>query len=321
MSDNFDLRVIRSSVARDAEPEGLAEYLARRFTYRNVSAWRERIAAGELSLNNIVADLAAQVSPGDTLEYRPGDLTEPEVDENVRILHESAAFLVVAKPAGLPAHPAGPYFRNTLWHILSRKYGKIHLVSRLDRETSGLLIAARTPETIRFFEHSRLRIAKTYHALVHGDFAAPRRAAGSLVPDTESVVHKKRRFIEGETEGEWAETYLKPLRRFGAFTLVEARPETGRLHQIRATLHGLGFPVVGDKMYGVDAALFLKFRAGTLDENDARRLILPFQALHSAALRFPDPENGEELSFALPENGWLLQLAEKKLYSPEEELC
>ena len=125
------------------------------------------------------------------------------------------------------------------------------------------------------------------------------RSAGWLSPDPRSAIRKKRRFAPAAAGSpapaqgaEWAETVFTRASVRDGFSVVTAQPRTGRLHQIRATLLSLGYPVVGDKLYGVDETLFLRFCTEALTEEDRRRLRLPRQALHAGYLRFHHPRFG-----------------------------
>jgi len=100
----------------------------------------------------------------------PRGLEEPPVDLNYSIIYEDEHILVINKSGDLPCHPAGPFFKHTLWHHVSERYGKIYLINRLDRETSGLLIAARSPEDVGKFSKQTAAMEKEYRALVFGDF-------------------------------------------------------------------------------------------------------------------------------------------------------
>ncbi|MBQ6351830.1 MAG: RluA family pseudouridine synthase, partial [Lentisphaeria bacterium] len=145
----------------------------------------------------------------------------------------------------------------------------------------------------------------TYLVLVHGDFRREVDATGFLIADTHSAVHKKRRFVtalpEGAANVENCRTLLSPAGvPAPGFSLVRARLFTGRMHQIRATMCSLGYPVVGDKLYGRDERLFLKIRDGEFTDGDKRLLVLPRQALHSAELEFNHPVTGERMTFRSP---------------------
>jgi 23S rRNA pseudouridine955/2504/2580 synthase/23S rRNA pseudouridine1911/1915/1917 synthase len=131
-------------------------------------------------------------------------------------------------------------------------------------------------------------------------------ACGWLVQDRRSTVRKKRRFIPApatEPGAESCRTLLTGMKCWqtpdGPLSLVEARLLTGRTHQIRASLFSLGFPVVGDKLYGLDDGIFLRFMDDGLTPEDIRRLVLPYQALHCASLEFQGPD-GEGLALSAP---------------------
>lgn len=304
--DSLERRVIRSSIDWSGAGLTLEQFLAGRFTYRSLEEWRERIRTGEILLNGILAEPDQRLELHDSVEYFPGDLPEPEADLNYRIAYEDETLMVIDKPGNLCVHPSGPFFRHTLWHLLSTRFGEIHLVNRLDRETSGLLIVAKNSAAAAKLGRRGWPVRKEYLALVSGRFEQEVDAAGFLVPDTESVVRKKRRFVAGErppagaVHPESARTLLAPEEIGERFSLVRATPVTGRLHQIRATLFSLGFPLVGDKLYGVDERFFLKLRSGELTEADREKLILPRQALHSTLLEFRHPVSGETITVKSP---------------------
>ena len=241
----------------------------------------------------------------DLIEYLPRELPEPKADLNYHTLYEDDDLLVVDKPGNLCMHPSGPFFRHTLWHLLCSRYGDIHFINRLDRETSGALLAAKTKTAAARLQKPGADIAKTYLVLVEGDFPPEIDAKGFLIADTLSAVHKKRRFVTelptGAANAESCRTLLRGAETPApGFSLVRARLFTGRMHQIRATVYSLGYPVVGDKLYGPDERLFLKIRDGELTDADRERLILPRQALHSAELEFNHPRTGERMKFTAP---------------------
>ena len=295
-------RIIRTAADWSSAGLPLADMLAGRFTYRSREEWCQRITSGEITLNGKSVAPETVLALHDVIEYRPGDIVEPPADLNYRIVAESDTFLVIDKPGNLCMHPAGPFFKHTLWHLLCSRYGEIHFINRLDRETGGLLLAAKDARTAAAFAKQRNVSAKTYQVIVHGDFPDTLEARGFLLR-AGGVIRKKRCFVREMPAAppfESAETTFTCLKRGGGFSFVRAQLGTGRMHQIRATLCSLGYPVAGDKLYGVNENFYLKQRSEELTASDREQLIFSRQALHSCELEFTDPATGELCRFTAP---------------------
>ena len=301
-ADSLARRKVRSTVDWSCCGQTLIGFLVSRFPYRDEAGWRAVIAAGEITVNDSSAEPGRRLAMHDVIAYHPAELPEPPADMNWSAVWEDEKLLVIDKPGNLCVHPAGPFFKHTLWHMLCAKYGDIHFINRLDRETSGLMIAARDKETASRFAARSLIEKKVYSVMVHGRFDAPLRAAGFLSKDCSSVIRKKRRFTREAPEGpcESAETFFEPLGRSGDFSLLRATLGTGRMHQIRATLSSLGYPVVGDKLYGLDEKFYLRQKTDELTAEDREKLVLPRQALHASELVFRHPVTGETMRFSSP---------------------
>jgi RluA family pseudouridine synthase len=288
----------------------LLDLLAERFTYLARDEWSRLVDSGDIRVNGQNAARLQILVEGDRIDFSVPEVEEPAVATDYRLLYADEALLAVDKPADLPCHPGGKFFRHTLWAFLLRDLGvdKLYFVNRLDRETSGIVLVARTALAARICGRPARRQAmvKEYLAVVEGHLAAPVHARGWLLDDTTSALRKKQRFIAEPTGGDApagalrAETWFEPLRQAGALSLLRARLGTGRTHQIRATLLALGLPLVGDKVYGRDELLYVRFIEKTLSDNDRQILRLNRQALHSCRLRLLHPLTDAVLDITSP---------------------
>lgn len=275
----------------------LIDFLAARFTYHSREEWSRLIADG-----SVTAPDFRRLSVGDVICYTPKDIPEPPVDFSCRILHEDDLIAVVSKSGDLPCHPGGRYFNHTLWALLKEKHGISDpiFVNRLDRETSGIMLIAKTVEAEKNLrsQFASNRVNKTYTAFVSGVVSEPGRAVGNLGTDPDSLIRKKQKFT-AEPNGT-SETAWEPVAVHGDITELKVHPKTGRLHQIRATLLACGLPIIGDKLYGADETLFLRFCQSTLTEADRAVLRISRQALHAAELSFRHPAFGRPVTFTAP---------------------
>jgi 23S rRNA pseudouridine1911/1915/1917 synthase len=244
---------------------------------------------------------AASVRAGETILLRRPAPIEPEVPRRFDILYEDASVLVIDKPAGLPMHTTAKFWRNTLTALLRERYPDeaMEVAHRIDRETSGVLVIARGHEVASFLTQAfaRRAVDKTYLALVKGHPPDAGRIDRPIkLLDTPTHV-----MMGPAADGLAAVTGYRVLQRFADHALCEAKPETGRQHQIRVHFQSLGHPIVGDKLYGASEALFMR----ACDEGVTPELLaafdgLPRHALHAHRLTFPHPESRQPLTVESP---------------------
>ena len=296
-------RIVRTAIG-EGVTGSLYDYLCRRFTYHSGERWRELLSEGRILIDGAAADGGETLHEGMVLEYTPRPQEEPEVSFDARLIFVDNDYVVIDKPANLPCHPAGCFFNNTLWALLRQglvdgipPMDEIHFVSRLDRETSGIVLVARTAKAAaKATKLLRSESAvKIYSVLVEDDFPERLDAYGWIYNENDAKISKKRLFSFDKPADdasivklETAKTSFELIGSGNGMSLLKATLGTGRTHQIRATLSSLGFPVVGDKIYGVDETIFLRFLSHSMTDDDIRRLRLPRQALHATELAFGD---------------------------------
>lgn len=303
-------RRVIAFVTVEESGSALIELLVGRYRFKNREQWLSVIAAQEVFVNGCIADVLHRVCCGDEVLYEAPESPEPSVDKEFSVLFEDDQILVLNKPGNLPCHPSGCYHENTLLYQIKERLGltHLHLINRLDRETSGVILAAKTEAAARNLSDQFLyrRVKKTYSVVVEGCFPDELDAAGWLIRDENSPVRKKRCFVKGALDckpceaAEWAWSCFEKVQSYSELSLVAVQPQTGRLHQIRATLCSLGFPVVGDKIYGVDDHLFIQFINDQISDLDQIRLRMNRQALHASALEVRHPVTGGAVVFTAP---------------------
>jgi len=232
----------------------------------------------------------------------------------VNVIHQDEELLIINKPADLVCHPtkAGAY--SSLIGRVRLHLGpaaRPHLVNRLDRETSGVVVVALQDNTARALRRvwETRQVEKEYLAIVCGHVLEDHgRINAKLGKDERSPVAIKDCV---RPDGAEADTEFWVEKRFaraeGPFTLLKVVPHTGRKHQIRIHLAYMGHPIVGDKLYGGNEELYLALVEKRLTPEDRRSLLLPYHALHAAAVRFPWRDR--LLRFAAAPEPWFLRFA------------
>jgi 23S rRNA pseudouridine1911/1915/1917 synthase len=300
--------------ARDAR-QRLDKFLAGRLTHLSRSRLQALIKAGHVArAGATLSEPGTRVNEGDVFRVAipPPEPAVPEAEAiALRIVFEDADLVVIDKPAGLIVHPGAGAPAGTLVNALIAHCGdslsgiggvkRPGIVHRLDKDTSGLLVAAKNDAAHRdlarqFASHGRDGgLERAYLALVWG--VPERRQATISAPLARSTANRLKRAVAARG-GKEAVTHYKVLRAFGdVAALVECRLETGRTHQIRVHMAHIGHPLMGDMVYGAG----FKTRAAKLSQKARAALdALGRQALHAALLGFTHPATGEKLRFEAP---------------------
>jgi RluA family pseudouridine synthase len=224
---------------------------------------------------------------------------------DIQILYCDSALLVVNKPSGLSTLPDG--YDPSLPHVksvLERQAGKLWVVHRLDKETSGVLLFAFSADAHRSLntQFEQHQVLKLYHALVRGDPVWQERSINlPLQPNGD----RRHRTVIDHDKGKSALTNLKVVERFGQFCLVAAVPQTGRTHQIRAHLSSEGLTIVGDKLYGdKKLAAITDLEAQFKQNMNEVEQFITGMGLHARSLEFTHPVSGQRLKFEAPYPTW-----------------
>ena len=260
--------------------------------------WQAEFARGRIvSLEQRPMVAEQIVRAGQRYQHLFPNVTEPEVNGTVEILHEDEALIVVNKPAPLPMHAGGRFYLNTLQHILNAAYHPQtpHPAHRLDANTTGLVLVARSRTFANELQSqfAQGRVKKYYLARVPGQLPADEFSCDAPI-STDAGEHCSRT-VDLEN-GQVARTDFRVLQHFNDGTsLLEARPLTGRTNQIRVHLWHLGFPVCGDTIY-----LFGK----QLSRTQTMAVTDPPLCLHAARVSFLHPLSLKPVEFAAPLPAW-----------------
>lgn len=289
-------------VEQTLHAERLDTFLRSRLADVSRGTIQRLLAEGHITVNGKPAKPTHHPHHGETIEIRwpeakPAEAQPEEIP--LHILHEDADLVVVNKPAGLVVHPAAGHDEHTLVNaLLHHCEGQLSgiggvarpgIVHRLDKDTSGCLVVAKNDKAhLALAEQFAGRsLEKIYHAILCGNLTPDKGEIDAAIARHE--VHRKR--MTANQKGRAARTSFRVLERLREVTLVEATIHTGRTHQIRVHFQHLGFPVVGDDVYGSKANKKLK---------ESRGVTAPRQMLHAYQLTFVHPKSGRPKTFTAP---------------------
>jgi len=227
----------------------LIDLFVQKFPFRPINEWAEKINEGFVSVNGGKVNPDYLLRTNDLISHYNPAIKEPSVPDEVRILQDNDDWIAVFKPAPMPMHAGGRYFKNSLQVILEEQLGyPLFIIHRLDAVSSGVIILAKSEKAAdrisKCFRENEPE--KTYIALVKG---IPENNAWQV----DRSIRRKDGFVfeccEEETGGKFAQTSFSVLTRGAKYSEIECKPLTGRTHQIRLHLLASGFPIADDKVY------------------------------------------------------------------------
>ena len=304
---------LRMEVDAGQVPLRVDKYLVEHMPHQSRNRIQTVADAGMLFVNDRPVKSNYKVRPGDIIsmmiDHAPyDDKIEPE-EIPLDVVYEDDQLLVINKPAGMVVHPGCGNYHGTLvnaiaWHLRNNPAydpndPEVGLVHRIDKDTSGLLVAAKTPMAktdlaAQFFKHETHR---SYNALVWANFTEDEgRIEGNIARDP----HDRLRmcvFPPDSGIGKPAVTHWRVLERFGYTTLVKCVLETGRTHQIRAHMKHIGHPLFSDERYGGDQILRGERSASYKAFIQNCFSLCPRQALHAKTLGFVHPVTKQQMDF------------------------
>lgn len=311
----------RCEVDKGQTPVRIDKYLTEHMAGTSRNRIQRAADAGNVWVNHQPVNSNYKVKPLDViqvlLDHEPHDFTIKPEPIPLNVVYEDEDLMVINKPAGLVVHPGHGNYEHTLLNALAYYFEQgartkdkgqeidindpnIGLVHRIDKDTSGLLLIAKTPEAktnlaMQFFDHTTER---TYNALVWGTFAQDEGVIeGALGRDTKDRTCYRVYDLEDNPNAKEAVTHWRVLERFLYVTLVECRLETGRTHQIRVHMRHIGHPLFSDEKYGGTEIL-----KGLPTQKYKQYIqncfaLCPRQVLHAKTLGFTHPRTGERMFF------------------------
>ena len=309
------------------EPLRIDKYMLEKLQHSSRNRIQRAADAGFVHVNDRPVKRNYRVRPGDVVTLmldRPRHDTSIEAEDiPLDVVYEDSQLMVVNKPAGLVVHPGVGNFTGTLvnalaWHLrdvegYDPNDPEVGLVHRIDMDTSGLLVVAKTPDAktklgLQFFNKTTHR---SYNALVWGNVKDDEgRIEGNIGRDPKDRL-RMAVFAPDSGIGKPAVTHYRVIERFGYVTLIECILETGRTHQIRAHMRSIGHPLFADERYGGMEILRGERSASYRAFVQNCFSLCPRQALHARTLGFVHPTTGKQMDFTSEWPEDMRQLIEK----------
>ncbi|RMF94310.1 MAG: RluA family pseudouridine synthase [Candidatus Schekmanbacteria bacterium] len=292
---------IKIEVGVEDRGERIDSFLSRKLPELTRSSIQRLIKNGKITIQDTHLKAGQKLKGGEEIEIFIPPPSKPSISAEkipLDIVYEDSDLIVINKPAGMVVHPAAGNYSGTLvnallYHCkdLSGIGGEARpgIVHRLDKDTSGLLVAAKNDKShLALSKQLKSRaLTRKYLAITRG---IPRQFSGKIdAPIGRSPKHRKKMAVL-EEGGRQALTYYKVIEKFPNYALLELSLKTGRTHQIRVHLKSINCPVLGDKTYG----------HGITEKERRKGIILKRQALHAAFIKFIHPSSKKEIELSAP---------------------
>jgi 23S rRNA pseudouridine1911/1915/1917 synthase len=308
-------KIKRLVVPSQIREQRLDQFLAVHLQDLSRSALKKLIVGGQVLVEGKPAKPHQQVKAGQQIKIQLAEWEQPEVSPEeipLDIFFEDAHLLVVNKPAGMMVHPASGIYTGTLVNALLGHSGELSgangllrpgIVHRLDKDTTGLLMVAKTDKAHRILadQLARRTVRREYRAVIWGQFPSQQGSIDSPIGRHQG---DRKKMAVRLVKGRRAVTHYRVEEEFGICSYLSLKLETGRTHQIRVHLAHLGHPILGDAKYGGRRKKLAGLHQVARTKGQELLKIMPRQALHAKVLGFTHPETGAFMQFEsdLPED-------------------
>lgn len=284
---------MKITITREYDGVPLRQYLRQEMRLSSKLMKHLKFCENGITVNGEHATVRRVLAEGDVLSLALEDTESAPiapVELPIEILYEDDDLVVPSKPANMPTHPSHDHYNDTVANALAYRYAQIGTpfvfrpINRLDRNTSGLLLIARNRPAAgrmtQFMQSGRIR--KSYLAILDGEMEGNGGVIDACLHRTQESIILREVCPPDAPDADAARTEYTVLTKENGHTLVEARPITGRTHQLRVHFASLGHPITGDDLYGSPSPYINR------------------HALHAHTLRFPHPASGKEITLTAP---------------------
>lgn len=307
--DYSTLRTETLSVGKNFPDARLDSYIVSRLPKYSRTLIQKLLKQELIRVNGKKVKAGYQPKAGDEILLQLPAIIEPQLvaaDIPLEIIYEDACMLAINKPPNMVVHPAGRYWEGTLANallfylktppVVDDQIFRPGIVHRLDKDTTGVILAAKTLEASRNLseQFQKKVIRKEYRAIVEGELRFNSQIIESSI--SRSKVEFRKMVVDKKGKGKASTTKYEVIERFKGFTYVRALPLTGRTHQIRVHLASIGHPCIGDPLYARNP----KFPSSSLSAGLPDEQLMTRQALHAFRISFRHPMSGQQLSIEAP---------------------